>query len=288
MTTFVLKRVAVGVALASLGCAAQALEWSDNSVSYRYGTRFAEPYISDPIAKNIVSFTHVDGYKYGTNFFTADALFSDKKDPIRVGSESGAHEVYVVYRHTLDFSKVSGTNLGVGPFRSFGATAGFDWNTKSDAGYNSRKRMLVAGPTVMMDVPGFLNISLLALWESNSPYNGYKDVRPARYSYDTHPALSASWGIPFSIGPVALSYEGYANIIGAKGNDEFGNQTKSEIDFNSQIMYDASSAVGASKNTFKVGFQYQYWKNKFGNNASGPAGQGAIARTPMIRAEYHF
>jgi hypothetical protein len=29
--------------------------------------------------------------------------------------------------------------------------------------------MVVLGPTLEMDVPGFLNISLLQLWESNAP-----------------------------------------------------------------------------------------------------------------------
>ena len=39
--------------------------------------------------------------------------------------------------------------------------------------------------------------------------------------------------------------------------------------------------------TFKVGFEYQYWKT-IGNDHNGPAGSGAFAWTPMIRAEYHF
>jgi hypothetical protein len=53
-----------------------------------------------------------------------------------------------------------------------------------------------------------------------------------------------------------------------------------------QIMYDMSAAVSAPKNTFKVGVEYQYWKNKFGNpDTNNP---GATAKTPMVRAEYHF
>jgi hypothetical protein len=41
------------------------------------------------------------------------------------------------------------------------------------------------------------------------------------------------------------------------------------------------------KNTFRVGFEYQYWKNKFGNSEA-VAGPGTLAKTPMVRAEYHF
>jgi len=51
-------------------------------------------------------------------------------------------------------------------------------------------------------------------------------------------------------------------------------------------MYDISEAVGTPKNTFKIGVEYQYWKNKFGNpDRTVP---GATAKTPMVRAEYHF
>ncbi|MEI7612446.1 MAG: outer envelope protein [Betaproteobacteria bacterium] len=288
MKSNVVKNLAVFSALASLGMAAHALEWSDTSVGYRYGTQFAEPFVADKIAKNILSLTHVNGYKYGSNFFTVDYLLADSKDPRTAGSKSGSDEFYAVYRHTLDIGKVSGKDLKVGPIRGFGVTAGFDWNTKNDAGYNSRKRMLVAGPTLMMDVPGFLNISVLALWESNAPYNDYSKVKTSRYSYDTHPALDLNWGIPFSIGSMPLSFEGYALHIASKGKNEFGGNTAAETNIDMKLMYDASALVGASKKSFKVGVGYQYWKNKFGNDTTGSAGQGATARTPMVRAEYHF
>ena len=43
-----------------------------------------------------------------------------------------------------------------------------------------------------------------------------------------------------------------------------------------------------TKNTFRVGLEYQYWKNKFGNSAATTGNVGQTARTPMVRAEYHF
>ena len=288
MKKIVLKHLAVCSLLSAFGMNALAVDWSDTSIGYRYGTKFSEPFNNKDISKNIVNLTHVNGYKYGTNFLNADFLFSDKNDPKNVGSDSGAQEAYVVYRHTLDIGKVAGKDLKTGPIRGYGVTAGFDWNTKSDAGYNSRKRMLVAGPTLMMDVPGFLNISLLALWESNAPYNGFTHTQTSRYTYDTHAALDISWGIPFTIGSLPLSFEGYALQIAAKGKDEFGVNTAPETNISPRLMYDASLAVGAKKNTVKVGFEYQYWRNKFGNDHTGVAGSGAFARTPMVRAEYHF
>lgn len=272
--------------LLAAAVSAQAADWSDTSIGYRTGSKFAEPFNPNDISKNIVNLNHVSGYKYGTNFFNVDLLLSDEKDPAAAGSTNGAHEVYIVYRHMFDLGKITGSPMKFGPVRGVGATIGFDANTKTDAGYNSKKRMLVLGPTLMMDVPGFLNISLLQLWESNAPYNTFSGVSTPRYSYKPHPMLNLAWGIPLP-GGLPLSFEGFANFITSKGKNEFGGDTKAETNIDMQIMYDVSSHFGA-KGKFKAGLQYQWWKNKFGNDAAGPAGSGAFAKTPMFRAEYHF
>ncbi len=278
-------RFAAAFALAATcASAAQAADWSDTSLSYRYGSKFSEPYNGNDIVKHVVNFSHSSGYKYGTNFFSVDYLMSDENDPSAAGARSGAHEAYALYRHTLDLGKVMGTEFKYGPIRGLGVTAGFDINSKTDAGYNSKKRMLVLGPTVMFDVPGFLNVSLVALHESNAPYSTFTQTATDRYRYDTHAALFASWGIPFP--NIPLAFEGYANYIGTKGKNEFGGPTAVEINVDMKLMYDVSPLVGANKNTFKLGVAYQYWKNKFGNPAKTVP--GATARTPMVRAEYHF
>lgn len=275
------------LALASLttGAATQAADWSDTSIGWRTGSNYAEPFNPEDIKKNIFNLNHASGYKYGSNFFNVDYLMSDEKDPAFAGATHGAREVYIVYRHTLDIEKVSGTPFKFGPMRGLGVTAGFDVNTKNDAGYNSKKQMFVLGPTVFLDVPGFLNVSLLMLWESNAPYSTFSNSGVPRYSYKKHPMLTGAWGIP--LGGSGFSFEGFMNYIAAKGTNEFGGGTKPETNFDGQIMYDVGALAGA-KGKFKVGLEYQYWKNKFGNDHQGPAGKGAFAKTTMLRAEYHF
>ena len=283
-----MKPILLASVMAISTAGAQVFDWSDTSVGFRYGTRFAEPYVSDQISKGIMHFTHVDKYRYGSNFLNVDYLISENGDPESPGSDDGAREFYVIYRHTLDLGKVTGQEIKCGPVRGCGLTAGFDWNHKDDAGYNSRKQMLVLGPTVMFDVPGFLDVSLLALWESNAPTNDFTHTEIDRYHYDAHPALCMNWSIPFEIGPVPLSFEGYANFIASKGNDEFGASTAPETNIDMQLMYDLSPWCGLEKNHLKLGLEYQYWRNKFGNDHEGPAGEGAFAQTPMVRMEYHF
>lgn len=284
------RRALRGTAFTALAAAgsAHAFDFSDTSISVRYGTHFAEPYVNNAdgsrrnISKTIVGLTHVDGYKYGSNFFNLDALLSDRKDPGGgIEGTSGAQEFYLVYRHTLDIGKIVGRELKLGPVRGVGLTAGFDLNSKND-GYASKKRMLVVGPTVMFDVPGFLNLSALVFDESNSP-NGL----PGRYHYKTHAAVEADFGIP--IGNLPVAFKGYALYIAAKGMNEFGGPTVPETHIDVALTWDIGTYMTMTKNSLQVGVEYEYWKNKFGNPTTTPgAGPGATARTPMVRVEYHF
>jgi hypothetical protein len=267
--------------------AVQAADWSDTALSLRHGQNFREPFNPSKIGKTIFALTHASGYKYGSNFFNVDFLQSNNKDPAALGSNAGAQEAYVVYRHTLDIGKLIGSDMGRGALRGVGATVGFDWNTKNDVAYNSRKRMFVIGPTLMWNSPGFLNTSLLLARESNAPSGAFPPISTvgARYSYKLHPMLSASWGIPLT---ELLAFEGYANLIASKGRDEVGNATGTESNIDMQLMFDAGAAMGGPKSTFRIGLEYQYWNNKFGNTSFTTGGKGYRAQTPMLRAEFHF
>ncbi|WP_313706478.1 outer envelope protein [Massilia sp.] len=280
--------IALAAGAAGLAGTAGAADWSDTLIGYRTGTRFAEPFNANDIRKHIVQLNHVSGYKYGTNFANLDLLLSDKTDPSSKGASSGAQEFYLVYRHTVEWGKAGGAPLRFGPIRDAGLTLGFDVNTKNDAGYNSKKRMVVAGPTFMFDVPGMLNVGLYGLWESNAPYSGYTGVSTPRYRYDTHPMLGVVWAFPLASS--RLSFEGYANFIGAKGKNEFGRDTATETNIDMQLMLDVGPYFGAKAKRFRAGVAYQYWKNKFGNKFGNDGRNipGATARTPMVKAQYHF
>lgn len=51
-------------------------------------------------------------------------------------------------------------------------------------------------------------------------------------------------------------------------------------------MYDVGQLASVKKHTFKIGVGYEYWQNKYGNNADFVP--GVFAHTPMVRSEYHF
>ena len=63
-------KIALVSIASALSIGAQAADWSDNSVGYRYAPSQSEPGVSDKVKKNILSFTHVSGDKMGMNLFS--------------------------------------------------------------------------------------------------------------------------------------------------------------------------------------------------------------------------
>lgn len=273
----------VALALAALALPVSAADWSDTYLGYRYSTQFREPGIDGTVEKNIVQLSHASGWAYGGNYFNADMLMSDKNDPSNNGN-TGASEVYVVYRGSLSLGKISKSDLSFGPVRDVSVTAGFDFNAKNNT-FASKKRYLVLGPTFNIAVPkGFFDIGVWACHEQN--YNG---IVAKSVDFKTTWMIGTSWGIPFEMGNVGMKFEGYLNYIQPKGKDGFGVETKTETLSNVALMADLGSVFGAKGKVF-VGVGFEYWNNKFGGaNNDGPApATNKPVNAPMLMAQYHF
>lgn len=275
-TLRLLTVLVLGLAAAS----AQALQWDDNAVRYWWGPAFVEPGNAANVPKSILSFTHVDGYKWGGNFLNIDMLFSEKEDQVQGLTEvksAGAVEVYVVYRHTLSLNKITGSKaFQLGPVvRDVGIELGADLNTKNNS-FASRKIMPVAGVSVSLDVPGFLNVGVLLDKEWNDNAIIGKEV-----TFDVTPMFTAAWGIPV-VGPI--SFEGFALANLPKGKDGFGNDTKTEVLLHPKGMIDLGYFWGSKG--YQIGAGWEYWLNKFGNDHD--AVPGSKASTIFLEAAIHL
>ena len=110
----------------------------DTQISYWHEFSGAEPGVGKPIQKDIVSITHFDVWKYGTNFVNIDFLKSDNHDPAAPwggvgfpippgGIGQGALEVYALYRGTLSWNALSGSKaFSFGPVKDIGFYYGWD------------------------------------------------------------------------------------------------------------------------------------------------------------------
>ncbi len=249
-------------------------DWSDTFAGFRVGTKFTEPGVSNNIRKDIYSVTHVSEYKYGTNYFTSDFLLSDANDPAMNGG-GGAQEIYAVYRHTLSFAKTLDRNIGGSLVKDVGLTVGADLNSKND-NMGPGVRRQVVGPTLIMNVPGYMGISLF--YRGETTHNGMvgRDVR-----FRNTGGVTVVWNIPM-FGAHAKS-DGVINYIGKKGKDGFGNETEAETLARFDILLDIGRGGGAS-GAFYAGIGYEYWHHKYGLSS-------AIVRdtkTPMFEMEAHF
>lgn len=309
------QTLVLALAGASLAPIAQAAEWSDFSVGYRYGNRFTEPNNYNNIGKNILNLTYVDRNEYGSNFLNVDMLKSTPLDPAApvnstVGGgtgngAAGATEFYLTYRYQLQIGKAFKKDLAVGPIKDFGVTAGVDLNTKNNNAA-PQKQLFVIGPTIKFDVPGVLDFSILYAKEQN--HNGYLSTASAygkqgfgpgsipvqnpTMTFGSQALFNATWLLPFNAGPAPMKFQGFANYLTQKGSDYFGNPTAPETLSRMSLMVDVGQLAMNKKNTFWLGIGYEYWNNKFGNHSYSPtnasARPGIKTSTPTLNAEIHF
>jgi nucleoside-specific outer membrane channel protein Tsx len=284
--------LAASLAAAFAAPSAQAVTWSDTFIGYRYGTEFREPNNRNDVEKHVLQFTHASGYSVGQNFVNLDVFQSDDMDPAdgdRIGEGEGATEFYLTYRHQVHLGKLLERSLAFGPVKEVAITAGFDLNTKNTA-FAPRKRLLVLGPTLKFDVPGFLDVSLFAGKEWNHCGLGAPACPDSDVSFDPQWILSVAWGIPFQAGPVPMKFQGFLNHIGEKGEDYAGLDTETETLMRTSLMVDIGQMAWGSKNTFFVGVGYELWRNKFGNHDDrfGREKPGIDTDAPTFQMEWHF
>jgi len=275
-------------ALAFVPVVSQAATWSDTFIGYRYGTDFREPTNRNDVEKHVLQFTHASGYSVGQNFFNLDILQPDDKDPAS-GSDNGATELYLTYRHQVHLGKLLDKNFAFGPVKEVAITGGFDLNTKNTR-FAPRKRLLVVGPTLKFDVPGFLDVSLLYGKEWNHCGLGSPACPKSDIAFDPQWIFNVAWGIPFQAGPVPLKFQGFLNYNSEKGKDYAGVKTKPETLMRTSLMVDVGQMVAGKKNTFLMGVGYELWRNKFGNHsyANGTTKPGIDTDAPTFQMEWHF
>jgi hypothetical protein len=139
--------------------------------------------------------------------------------------------------------------------RGVNVEAGIDLNAKNTT-FAPHKVMPALGGVVAFEVPGFLDVGVLAVKEWN--HNG---IVQKHVTFNTAAMFTASGGIP--IGPTIFA--GFANVVLPKGKDGFGADTVTEVLFHPKLLLDVGGFWGW-KHALEAGVGYEYWQNKFGND----------------------
>ena len=263
------------VLLCTLLCslAAQAADWSSNSIGYRYLPNHSEPGTSDNVGKNVLNFNHVSGDKWGGNLFNIDLLKSTDNDPANGGAQ-GAQEWYGFYKRSFSLSALTGNTGGYGFAKDLSLTARIDAGAKNTRFAPSPSKLQLGIAAALPVSAGFWEVGIAAYKETNN--NG---ITGKVVSFDVAPALSTAWSIPMGPG----TFGGFGSIVGAKGKDGFGNETAMETLLRATYML----GIGDSKSGWSAGLGIEYWGNKFGcDNEKSSVKNSCTATTPMLLIDY--
>jgi len=290
-----MKRFLIAAAMLLAAGQAHAFIFSDNSVALTYGPTYKEPGIPQnktnhgtDISKFTVTLQHFDVWKYGTNFINIDALFSNGHDPANsigpaTSSTPGAVEVYALWRNNFSGNALTGSNMfTIGPIKDVRVEIGGDFNTKNTA-FAPEKKLIVFGPNIAFDVPGFLNVGFHVAHEWNN--NG---IVGKAVSFDPTFEMEIVWMQPLSFTGLPLKFDGFFNLVAPKGKDGFGLQTATEILTQPRLVLDAGKLIMDKPNVLDFYVGFQYWLNKFGNDHTLPGNSGSVAETVFTGIAFHF
>ncbi|MCP5279307.1 MAG: hypothetical protein H6935_13255 [Thiobacillus sp.] len=232
--------------LAGLGCLqallaapCQAADWSATDIQYLHGSGY-EPADTD---MHIVTLNHARGYDWGRVFAFVDYT--------KLGRQAGRDEgIYGELYGTFSLSSLTGHDFHSGLLKDVNLTLGVNYGDNTDG---SNPRVILPGLTFDLDLPGFafFNVDVLG-YIDRGRFNGAATTCNAE-TYQVTPA----WKLPFSLGRLRMSFEGFADIIGAHGTCV--RQTLAQP----QVRVDVGDMFGRPDRLY-MGLEYQYWDNKFG------------------------
>ena len=222
---------------------AQPQGFSHWDIQLAYGTEFRQPGNPRDVTKVIGTFENNSAWSWGSSYFFADVLQSD-------GHDRHAREAYAEWYPSASLSKLSGAKLSGGPLRDVSATLAFNAGTKSTG---AAPFVFLPGLTFDLNLPGFKFFSVGAFAYVDRGRISGADNGCHSTSYKVTPA----WSLPFSIGAVKLSFDGFAHFIGSHG------QCARQILTQPQLKMDLG-AVRSKPGKLYVGVEWQRWDNKFG------------------------
>lgn len=218
--------------------------WSDNALALWRGTDFK---LGDK-NRTVLTYEHVSGHSWGDVFMFVD----------RVESDNGDKDTYWEVSPRLSINKVFDANLKGGLVSDLLIT--------TTAEIASSVTNYLYGPAIDLDIPGFAVFQLNFYRRNNESQKDNWQLTPV-------------WVVPFSVGGMALSYEGFADW---SSGSEDGHAV---LNFTSELKLDIGDLWGTPK-TLYAGIKYIYIENKFGieNDANNDTNE----RNLTASVEVHF
>lgn len=207
--------------------------WSDNSLSLLYGGNYKMiPAAKDSEAR-VMTLEHVSGHSWGGVF-----LFVDRIQTV----DDSYRETYGELSPSFFLKKFDN-----GFIKSVNAEFTYEFGSSTtDPSSTFSQDNYLAGVGLDFNIPGmdFFKATIYHAWDRNTFGRGE----------DEQLTLSYGWHHG------QFTVDGFLDFTPRKGS----NHKESELNFTPQLTYDFGPMLGL-KNKVKVGVEYAYWKNKFGD-----------------------
>lgn len=231
---------------------AGAAQWSSTNIQYLYGDAHQSIYFDpDKMAldstddvRSVITLEHVNGWKYGDNFFFVDITNADREDA------TSATEFYGEISPRLSFSKMSGKSVSAGIIKDVLFTATLEVGDYVDVDGSKGFHNYLYGLAVDLDLPG------VPVFQVNYYVrNEHRDVPNGKV--DTGSQITLVWVKPFTVGGLNFVFEGFFDY--AYGVDPL----EDNIITAPRLLLDVGALWG-SPGVLQAGVEYQIWRNKFG------------------------
>jgi hypothetical protein len=246
---------------------------NNNSISYSYEFTGTDPGVGQT-PKNVLTFTHFDVWKYGTNLFNVDWLKATSSSTPTASGTQGYTEIYGFFRSTFGLNEIFNTKaFAIGPMTDVSPMVGADLNV-DNSGLESAKRSIEAGIQFSFTAPyrGFINLTPTVYKEWQ--HDGYTALRGTNPSGNVD--FNTTWGFewlyvqPLGFLPpsIPLSYKFFGTIHGPKGSGEGAAAAPRTTEYYLQqnLSLDVGQMLGQRPNMVSLWAGYRYWVNKFGLN----------------------
>lgn len=232
---------------------AVAWQWQITEMHYQHG-RLAAPAFAGGATSttDVVTLQHASGWDFGDVFLFIDYLEDGTSDGFNDGDIYG--ELYV----NLSLGKIGNRPLEFGPLRDIGILGGVNYAR------DARLLKWLPGVRLSWDIPGFTFLNTdFTLYVDDSRGVGHGGAPSETDSY----MIDINWQYPFQLGGQRFSIEGHGEYIGSR-HDEFGNEISDWILLQPQFRYDLGNLVFTSPDRLYVGFEWQYWRHKLGDQGT--------------------
>ncbi|QBY05845.1 ion channel protein Tsx [Thalassotalea sp. HSM 43] len=244
MNTFKTLFSSALLAGAGLVCANANAEmfWSDNSISLLKNASEYEVNEHEDVVT--VTLEHASGHNWGDLFF-----FADRLDYKQDSDNQAAKETYSELSPRLSLSYVTGNKLGYGIITDVFIASTWEHSTFESDGFSNSFDNYLLGLGADLKLPGFAYANI-NVYQANNEQT------------DNDQQLTLVWGYPFSLGNADFMFDGFIDWSSAEETH------KADFHFNPQLRMDVGKYFDVPKK-FEAGFEYSYWKNKFGLDYPG-------------------